>query len=548
MKKALITKINNGDNDDDEESNNNITLDLGQDDYDPKSHKNDNNDKPLSFIEKLLIIIGSLIFVLILVSIKHPNIYKKESYSSNYISQPRRIMSINDTRIIGYASDEGTRLFAKDNGFDSLGFNILGNECDAMGIIPCSNTLKNQHGLYISAIGIGTYLGDTSDNDDQLVIHAILESVLKGGINMIDTAINYRGQKAERCIKIALRKIFTISKTITRDSLFISTKGGFIPSDSDKQWNGRRTAAEWASSSVVKFPNEEIVDNKHCIAPICLEKSINASLSNLGLETIDLFYLHNVAEKQLPLIPRDDVMKRLEKAFEYLEQVRSQGVIRFYGLATWTCFRVNPSDPQYLSLNDVNNIAIKVGGENHGFRFIQVPLTSSMPEAATEKFQDGVTLLEKAVTLKITVISSRSIGMANAKSIVSLDESYYECMNVNGISHIDKASKVPDGAALSLQIVRSTPGLASALVGMKKVEHVEENCKVLKTKKVDKAVVACIYANEEKGLHYKKENEKEPKELKKGYENEKLVKKKPNDKRKKTHRKAAEQKGKETQQ
>ena len=487
-----MKKSSKADNHDEESGND---PDLGNDNYDPKNK----NDVPLSCMEKTMIIIGSLFFVLILVSIKHPNIYKKESY----VSHPRRIMSTNDTRIIGYATIDGTRSFSTDNNFDLVGFNVLGNECDVMGITPCINTLKHQHGIYLSAIGIGTYLGDTSDKDDQEVIHAVLESVLKGGINMIDTAINYRGQKAERCIKIALRKIFTISKTITRDSLFISTKGGFIPSDSDKQWNGRRTAAEWAST-VTKFPNEEIVDNKHCISPICLEKSINASLSNLGLETIDLFYLHNVAEKQLPLIPRDDVMKRLEKAFEYLEKVRSQGLIRFYGLATWTCFRVSPSDPLYISLNEVHDLAVKVGGVNHGFRFIQVPLTSSMPEAATEKYQDGMTLLAKAVSLKISVISSRSIGMANAKAMVSLDKSYYECINVNGISNIDKASKVPDGAALSLQVVRSTPGLSSALVGMKKPEHVEENCKVLKTKRIPKDVIECIFSNEEKGLADKK--------------------------------------------
>jgi hypothetical protein len=87
-----MKKSSKADNHDEESGND---PDLGNDNYDPKNK----NDVPLSCIEKTMIIIGSLFFVLILVSIKHPNIYKKESY----VSHPRRIMSTNDTRIIGYA-------------------------------------------------------------------------------------------------------------------------------------------------------------------------------------------------------------------------------------------------------------------------------------------------------------------------------------------------------------------------------------------------------------------------------------------------------------
>jgi len=490
----------------DEETGEGEVINLGNDDYDPKTK---NEDKPLSCIEKLFIILGSLIFVIILVSIKHPDIYKKESYTNHIMKHRKRHYSINDTKIIGYATKEGTALYA--NNFNVLGYNILGKECDLIGKPCIDETLNNnQYGLYFSAIGIGTYLGEHTEEEDELVTHAVLESVLKGGINVIDTAINYRGQKAERCIRNALRKIFSISKSITRESIFISTKAGFIPSDADNNWNARRTAAEWAST-VTKFPNEEIVDNKHCISPICLEKSLNSSLVNLGLETIDLFYLHNVAEKQLTSIPREKVMERLEKAFEYLEKVRAIGMIRFYGLATWTCFRVDSNNPQYLSLKEVYDIATKVGGENHGFRFIQVPLTSSMPEAAIEKYQDGMTLIEKAISLKITLVSSRSIDMGNAKTINQLDKSYYECINVNGMSVIDKATKVPDGAALALQVTRSTPGLSSALVGMKKTEHIEENLKILKTKRISSEVVQCIYENEEKVIKDKKVTDKKNK-------------------------------------
>src|SRR5712692_10348276 len=51
-------------------------------------------------------------------------------------------------------------------------------------------------GLRISSIGIGTYLGDCSDADDARYTTSIRRA-LTSGINLIDTAINYRCQRSE---------------------------------------------------------------------------------------------------------------------------------------------------------------------------------------------------------------------------------------------------------------------------------------------------------------------------------------------------------------
>ncbi len=37
----------------------------------------------------------------------------------------------------------------------------------------------------------------------------------------------------------------------------------------------------------------------HCMHPACLEASLERSLESLGLEAVDLFYVHNPAESQL---------------------------------------------------------------------------------------------------------------------------------------------------------------------------------------------------------------------------------------------------------
>ena len=51
---------------------------------------------------------------------------------------------------------------------------------------------------------------------------------LSGGINLIDTAINYRCQKAERTVGAVLKTLIH-KYGINRDELFICTKNGYIP-------------------------------------------------------------------------------------------------------------------------------------------------------------------------------------------------------------------------------------------------------------------------------------------------------------------------------
>lgn len=86
------------------------------------------------------------------------------------------------------------------------------------------------------------------------------------------------------------------------------------------------------------------------------------------LHQVDLLYLHNPAEMQLPL-GAEAFMGRLRQAFTWAEEVRRKGLIRAYGLATWGCFRTAPGSQGYLSLLDVVQLAQEVGGSQHGFRY-----------------------------------------------------------------------------------------------------------------------------------------------------------------------------------
>ena len=98
---------------------------------------------------------------------------------------------------------------------------------------PILTNLKSQdESPYLSTIGLGTYLGLPDDATDFDVYNAAKLLVLSGGVNVIDTAINYRCQKGERAVGAAIKTLVE-KHGIDRSELFISTKNGYVPDDSD---------------------------------------------------------------------------------------------------------------------------------------------------------------------------------------------------------------------------------------------------------------------------------------------------------------------------
>jgi aryl-alcohol dehydrogenase-like predicted oxidoreductase len=147
--------------------------------------------------------------------------------------------------------------------------------------------------LSISSLGAGTYLGEADSLTDRLVEEAVYESVVSGGVNVIDTAINYRMQKAERAIGRTLERLAD-EGSVKREELFISTKNGYLTSDGDLQkdfWS--YVQEEYIRPGKLKA--DEIAGEVHSMAPRFLLDQLGRSLENLGVECIDLVYLHNAA-------------------------------------------------------------------------------------------------------------------------------------------------------------------------------------------------------------------------------------------------------------
>jgi len=328
------------------------------------------------------------------------------------------------------------------------------------------NHFREQHGLACSSIGIGSYLGNADDATDAHYTAAVSRAV-ELGANVIDTAANYRFQRSERAIGKALQELIDTGG-FARDEIIVCTKGGYLPFDGAPPRDVRRYVEEtFVKPGIAEF--SDFVGGSHCMTPAYLQNQLQQSLQNMNLDCVDVYYIHN-PESQVSQLSQDEFFTRLRAAFESLEKSRAQGQLKHYGVATWNGFRVPIGSGGDHSLEKMVNTAREVGGNTHGFRFIQLPFNLAMPEGLTMANQmlDGepTSTLEAAAALGITVISSASIFQGRVAR--GLPPELRQSLG-----------SLPTDAQAAIQFVRSAPGICTALVGMSSIEHVEENLELV---------------------------------------------------------------------
>jgi aryl-alcohol dehydrogenase-like predicted oxidoreductase len=320
-------------------------------------------------------------------------------------------------------------------------------------------------GLYLSSIGMGTYLGQPSAEDDNAMENAVYESIKSGAVNVIDTAINYRAMKSEKTIGRALLRLET-DGIISRDNVFVCTKNGYITNDGDYSNIDVMEYMQKMFISTGIIEASDISSGYNVLNPNYIRRCIDKSLSNMRFDAIDLVYIHNSFESWHEDISKEEFMDMLSKVFDVYEKYRSIGKIRYYGMATWTCFRVMPDNKEYLSLQEVVKLAEKVGGKEHGFRFIQLPYNLAYSEALLLKSQSvggqkNLTILEAAETLGIHIFTS--IPLFQSRLLRAQIPDYM------GLS--DQVLKL-------VQVIRSSPSVIAPLIGYKKREHLEQDLKI----------------------------------------------------------------------
>jgi len=342
------------------------------------------------------------------------------------------------------ATAEGTRRFAGRSG-------------------AAAGHFRDGMGLSLSSIGLGTYLGE-EDAATDAGYEASVAAALAVGINVFDSAINYRGQKSERAIGRALAKAFDEGRA-QRDEVFVSTKGGYFPHDGDDPRPPRRYVQESFLESGLA-PKDEIARQCHCIAPSYLRDQVARSLENLGLSTVDLYYLHNV-ETQLGAVDRMTFRERMKRAIAALEEEVGAGRIAAWGIATWDGLRVPPEHPEHISMADVLGMAKEIAGDGHHFRAVQLPSSLAMAQGmvyrSQETGQGRRAALAAATTLGLAAFGSASIAHGQLAA-GDLPEEIAEAF-----------PGLRSSAQQALQFARSAPGVTSALVGVSSPEHALED-------------------------------------------------------------------------
>jgi aryl-alcohol dehydrogenase-like predicted oxidoreductase len=319
--------------------------------------------------------------------------------------------------------------------------------------------------LTVSALGIGSYLGDCTDAEDEryrLSVHQAMAS----GVNVIDTSSNYRCQRSERAVGHAVVEAIA-SGEVRRDEVVICTKGGYVALDREPP--ASREAYEQYLHRELFAPGiispDELVRGGHSIAPQFLAHQLAQSRANLGIATIDLYYVHN-PEEQLLAVDRETFRTRVQAAFALLEERALSGEIAGYGCSTWLGLRVPPDHRQHVTLADLVAVAREVGGTTHHFRAVQLPVSLAMPEAARLPTQPLgkklVPLLEAADALGLGVVASAPLmqGTLAAGLPEAMRELFPSCTT---------------DAQRALRFASSLPGVATVLAGMRARDHVHEN-------------------------------------------------------------------------
>ena len=132
---------------------------------------------------------------------------------------------------------------------------------------------------------------------DEKTSFALIDRYLELGGNSVDTARLYGNGKSEETIGKWLKNAARSKKNI-----IISTKGG--------------------------HPRLESMDVSR-INPVEIESDIDGSLRALGVEAIDIYWLH-----------RDDLSKKPEEIIEFMNRFISAGKIKNFGVSNWHARRV----------------------------------------------------------------------------------------------------------------------------------------------------------------------------------------------------------------
>ncbi|KAK9802828.1 hypothetical protein WJX73_003640 [Symbiochloris irregularis] len=246
---------------------------------------------------------------------------------------------------------------------------------------------------------------------------------------------------------------------ITREQVFVIAKAGY-PS----------AILQQLLAGDFKIRPSDLERGCHCLHPEYLSASLYATLAHLRLRTVDALLLENVAEEQLPAIGQSQLTQRLRAAFTALEDLRAQGLLRWYGLSSNFGLWTDEGDRSFrdgLSLRHAVSIAQQVGGPAHGLRFVEVPVHAAQTAlwhpavTADESDDDSGGPYSEPLGKVAEELGVHIIGRdCQASNVLLLSNRLVTALE----SVAGQDSPISDPEAHLAQIARSSPYVACTLI------------------------------------------------------------------------------------
>jgi aryl-alcohol dehydrogenase-like predicted oxidoreductase len=331
---------------------------------------------------------------------------------------------------------------------------------------------------------MGTKPGDPGGVDD-LAYRSTVAYAFESGMNVVDTALSYRMQTSERALGAAFRRAFA-REGAARDELCVVTKGGYLTIDPDFA-RTRDEAQDYLYRTYIDsglVDADGLVNGRHSLDSAFIVDQIERSRRNLGLATLDLYCVQD-PELHLAAKGPDEFRRILVQLIETLEEAVDKGSIGAYGFSTWSGLLVPHSERGHLSIAELMETALDVGGADHHMRAIQLPYSVAMGEALGLPSQFGA---QSRPTAVLEVLRETGTAVFTVAPLV-------QGRAVRGLPEFLRRAMpgLETDAQRALQFARSSPGVTTTLVGMRSQAHVDGNLAVARAEPLAPETIATLF-------------------------------------------------------
>lgn len=306
----------------------------------------------------------------------------------------------------------------------------------------------------MTKIALGTHLGDFSNEDSEKYVNAI-SYALKNGILTIDGAINYRGMCSEKDEGAAIHKLME-DGILRREDFCITSKAGLLFGDILEGMNPTSYLKKVLEPRGITihdfFEYHGLYQTLH---PDFYEIALEKSLQNLGLDTLDVHYIH-IPEITRLGVSEDVFYEQMERLFLWYEAKVKEGKIRYYGIALEFMGREPLDEKWHFEIEKLKAMADKVCNGNSHFKYVLFEYNLLCPYAQTACSQtvDGCMMSLADACKKLGLKTVGSMPFAMGAGFEKYSKKELLDFALDGVDHVIVGSKNSEHIAEILQLIK----------------------------------------------------------------------------------------------